>query len=96
LIFIFKKREIWFDSLFIYLFIFNIQVRDGPSASSPILIEKFCGSSLIVPFSVTSSWEQLYIEFHSDDVSDPNSTGFSASYVSTEKGNVLNGIASYE
>ena len=61
-----------FDSLIIY---------DGDSNTSPMLGNPYCGDSL--PPSQTSSRNQLFFHFYSDESG--TSTGFKLEYIATSK-----------
>ena len=60
------------------------QIRDGGSKYSPILGKRYCGSEL--PPLVTSTQNLLWLKFHTDDVTDMQSVGFSARYTSGPPG----------
>ena len=60
------------------------QIRDGGSEYSPILGKRYCGSEL--PPLVTSTQNLLWMKFHTDDVTDVQSVGFSARYTSGPPG----------
>ena len=60
------------------------QIRDGGSEYSPILGKRYCGSEL--PPLVTSTQNLLWLKFHTDDITDVQSVGFSARYTSGPPG----------
>ena len=60
------------------------QIRDGGSEYSPILGKRYCGSEL--PPLVTSTQNLLWMKFHTDDITDMQSVGFSALYTSGPPG----------
>ncbi|KAM3920451.1 embryonic protein UVS.2-like [Leptodactylus fuscus] len=59
-----------------------LKIYDGPSKSSPVLLEKTCGSKL-VPLLVSST-NQMLVEFVSDD--SVAGTGFKAMYAAIQCG----------
>ena len=63
------------------------QIRDGGSEYSPVLGKRYCGSEL--PPLVTSTQNLLWLKFHTDDVTDVQSVGFSAWYTSGPPGLLL-------
>ncbi|KAM5138223.1 embryonic protein UVS.2-like [Mantella aurantiaca] len=55
-----------------------LRIYDGPTTSSPMLLDKFCGANLLSPFISTKN--TMLLEFVSDNSIE--TTGFTASYSS--------------
>ncbi|KAG8544589.1 hypothetical protein GDO81_022217, partial [Engystomops pustulosus] len=61
-----------------------IKIYDGPSKSSPVLMDRTCGSGIeLVPLMVSSS-NQMLVEFVSDET--VANTGFKATYTAIQCG----------